>query len=77
MGVLVFLQPQGHHHTSFSIHSLFYLTSTTLSVNIHKNGLQDHQVMCDTNPSALFLGSNNLDKDRLDNPFSEAVSACT
>ena len=27
-------------------------------------------------PSDLFLGSNNLDKDHLDDPFSEAVSEC-
>lgn len=27
-------------------------------------------------PSDLFLGSNNLDKDHLDDPFSEVVSEC-
>lgn len=29
-----------------------------------------------TGPSDLFLGSNNLDKDHLDDPFSEVVSEC-
>ena len=61
------------------------VSNTTCSVLITTSSTSfqtifQQSISCNRNtyidPSDLFLGSNNLDKDHLDDPFSEVVSEC-